>query len=108
MVIDPNHGQTLVSNLESTVNGGNKITLVEGFTDWQEGAGLWRTRNAPYATTQRDYPNQNVNILRRYSNPPFPDDMVVQAESAVAAPTTGVCPTFATGRREQPWCRRAS
>jgi hypothetical protein len=56
--------------------------LVEGFTDWQEGAGLWRTRNAPYATTQRDYPNQNINILRRYSNTPFPDDMVVQAESA--------------------------
>ncbi|MEV0186123.1 DUF5010 domain-containing protein [Streptomyces sp. NPDC050625] len=82
MVIDPNHGQTLVSNLEATVNGGNSVTLLEGFTDWQEGAGLWRTRNAAYSTTQRDYPNQNINIVRRYSNNPFPTDMVVQAESA--------------------------
>ncbi|WP_329042861.1 DUF5010 domain-containing protein [Streptomyces sp. NBC_00178] len=82
MVIDPDHGKTLVNNLEATVNGGNRITLFEGFTDWEENASLWRTRNAPYSTTQRDYPNQNLNILRRYSKDPFPAGMVVQAESA--------------------------
>jgi hypothetical protein len=82
MVIDPNHGQTLVNNLAATVGNGDKITLVEGFTDWQEGAGLWRTENASYATTQRDYPNQDINILRRYSQTPFPTTLSVQAESA--------------------------
>jgi hypothetical protein len=88
MLIDPRHGQTLTDNLEATVNGGAKITLLEGFSDWQEGAALWRTRNAPYDTTQRDYPNQDINILRRYSNAPFPADMVVQAESADAVNDT--------------------
>jgi hypothetical protein len=82
MVIDPNHGQTLVNNLEATVNAVNKLTLVEGFSDWPEGAALWRTRNAPYNTTQRDYPNQDLQILRRYSRAPFPTSLTVQAESA--------------------------
>jgi hypothetical protein len=82
MVIDPNHGQTLVDNLTATVGAGDKITLVEGFSDWPEGASLWRTKSAPYSTTQRDYPNQTINILRRYSKTPFPTDLTVQAESA--------------------------
>ncbi len=85
MVIDPHHGQTLVNNLEATVNAGDKLTLVEGYTDWPEGAGLWRTANAPYSTTQRDYPNQDLQILRRYSETPFPTNMTVQAESADTA-----------------------
>jgi len=91
MVIDPNHGQTLVNNLTATVDAGDKITLVEGFTDWYEGASLWRTENAPYGTTQRDYPNQNLNILRRYSQTPFPTNLTVQAETAdtVNDTTTG-------------------
>jgi hypothetical protein len=88
MVIDPNHGQTLVNNLEATVDAGDKLTLVEGFSDWPEGAGLWRTVNAPYGTTQRDYPNQDLGILRRYSRTPFPTDMTVQAESADAVHDT--------------------
>ncbi|MEU4095927.1 DUF5010 domain-containing protein [Streptomyces sp. NPDC026673] len=82
MVIDPNHGKTLADGLEATVNGGNQITLVEGFTDWRENAALWRTSPGPYSTTQRDYPNQNVNLLRRYSERPFPAELTVQAESA--------------------------
>jgi hypothetical protein len=82
MVIDPNHGSTLVSDLQNTVGNNDAITLVEGFADWQEGAGLWRTEAAPYATTQRDYPDQDVNILRRYSKTPFPATLTVQAETA--------------------------
>jgi hypothetical protein len=84
MVIDPNHGQTLVNNLEATVNGGAALTLVEGFTDWLENAALFRTRTGPYSATQRDYPGQNLNILRRYSRTPFPTDFTVQAETADA------------------------
>jgi hypothetical protein len=82
MVIDPDHGQTLVSNLKSTEDAGDYLTLVEGFTDWPEGAALWRTRAGSYATTQRDYPNQDLNILRRYSRTPFPTNLTVQTESA--------------------------
>jgi hypothetical protein len=82
MIIDPDHGNMLVSNLEATVNAGDNITLLEGFTDWREGAALWRTENAPYSTTARDYPSQDINILRRYSTTPFPTDMTVQAETA--------------------------
>jgi Domain of unknown function (DUF5010)/DUF5010 C-terminal domain len=88
MVIDPNHGQTLVNDLVSTVGAGDKITLVEGFTDWSENAGLWRTENASYTTTQRDYPSQDINILRRYSTQPFPATLTVQAETADSVHTT--------------------
>ena len=88
MVIDPNHGQTLVNDLASTVGAGDKITLVEGFTDWSENAGLWRTENASYTTTQRDYPSQDINILRRYSTQPFPTTLTVQAETADSVHTT--------------------
>jgi hypothetical protein len=88
MVIDPQHGQTLVNNLHATVDNGDLLTLVEGFTDWPENCALWRTEDAPYATTQRDYPGQDLNILRRYSKTPFPTDFTVQAETADAVHDT--------------------
>jgi hypothetical protein len=94
MVIDPQHGKTLVDNLRSTVGAGDYITLVEGFSDWLEGAALWRTEAGSYNVTQRDYPNQNLNIMRRYSRTPFPTDLTVQAESAdVVAGTTQGSPS---------------
>jgi hypothetical protein len=82
MVIDPNHGDTLVSNLENTVGSNDYLTLVEGFSDWPENAALWRTEPGSYSTTNRDYPNQDINILRRYSSDPFPSTLTVQAETA--------------------------
>jgi DUF5010 C-terminal domain/Domain of unknown function (DUF5010) len=81
-VIDPNHGNTFVSNLGNTVGKNDYITLVEGFSDWPENAAMWRTEVAPYATTHRDYPSQDINILRRYSQTPFPSPLTVQAETA--------------------------
>lgn len=81
-VIDPNHGQTLITGLQDTVGAGDNLTLIEGFTDWLENAALFRTEAAAYGTTERDYPNQDINILRRYSTDPFPADMTVQAETA--------------------------
>jgi hypothetical protein len=81
-VIDPNHGNTFVGDLQNTVGNNDFLTLVEGFSDWPENAAMWRTENAPYSTTQRDYPSQDINILRRYSRTPFPTTLTVQAETA--------------------------
>jgi hypothetical protein len=82
MLIDPNHGNTLVTNLQDTVGKNDALTLVEGFSDWPENAALWRTEAASYSTTHRDYPSQDINILRRYSQTPFPSPLTVQAETA--------------------------
>jgi hypothetical protein len=60
-VIDPNHGNTFVIDLQNTVGQNDFLTLVEGFSDWPENAAMWRTENAPYSTTQRDYPSQDIN-----------------------------------------------
>jgi hypothetical protein len=109
MIIDPDHGNTLVGNLQNTVGENDAVTLVEGFSDWLENAALWRTAPAPYATTQRDYPNQDINILQRYSKDPFPATLTVQAATADAVtgangnpfgvyrPDLGVEPTTDTG-----------
>jgi hypothetical protein len=98
MNMDPNHGLLLANNLAATVNNGDILTLVEGFTDWPENAALWRTQNVPYATTLRDYPGQDVNILRRYSKTPFPADLRVQAETADAVSDTTAGNRFAVYR----------
>ena len=81
-VIDPNHGNTLVTDLQNTVGKNDALTLVEGFSDWPENAAMWRTEAGPYSTTHRDYPNQDINILDRYSRNPFPTTLTVQAEAA--------------------------
>ncbi|MFD0671140.1 DUF5010 domain-containing protein [Cohnella sp. GCM10027633] len=83
MNIDPNHGQTLIDNLAATVPT-SLVTLVEGFSDWEENAATWRGREGAYATTKYDYPNQMINILRRFSNNPFPTQLRIEAESADA------------------------
>ncbi len=80
MVIDPNHGQTLDSYLKSTVDSGANITLLEGFSDWEENAAVWRTKDLPYDQSHSDYPNQRINILRKHSANPFPTDLKVEAE----------------------------
>ncbi|WP_170208633.1 DUF5010 domain-containing protein [Micromonospora pisi] len=82
MVIDPNHGQAFANNLNTTVNSGAAATLVEGFTDWEENAAVWRMAAGTYAERRVDYPNQMLNVLRRYSRNPFPTDMRVEAETA--------------------------
>lgn len=75
--INPNHGQTLINGLEGTVNSGAFITLCEGFTDAAETAAYWRSKD----TTYYDYPNQRLNILRRYSQKAFATKRIVQAEA---------------------------
>ncbi|TQL90898.1 carbohydrate binding protein with CBM6 domain [Actinoallomurus bryophytorum] len=82
MNIDANHGQTLAGNLQKTAGSGAYATLVEGFSDWEENATMWRTEPGTYDQRRYDYPNQMINILRRYSRNPYPADLRVQAESA--------------------------
>jgi len=81
MDIDPNHGQTFKDNLAATVPN-SLVTLVEGFTDWEENAATWRGRTGTYAQTKYDYPNQMLNILRQFSQDPFPSNRRIEAESA--------------------------
>lgn len=81
MEIVPDHGRTFERNLASTVGDGAYVTLVEGFTDWEENAGLWRARDGPYAETHHDYPSQRLNLLRKHSRDPFPVALRLEAEA---------------------------
>ena len=80
--IDPDHGNTLKTGLANTVGKGATVTLVEGFSDWKENCALWRGRPGAYAATHYDYPNQRINILRRYARDPFPGGLRIEAEGA--------------------------
>ena len=86
--VDPNHGAELDTSLQNTRGAGAVATLVEGFTDWEEDASLFRVRNLDplgnalgYSSTYYDYPNQRLNILRKDGNNPFPADLKEEAEA---------------------------
>jgi hypothetical protein len=85
--LDPNHGQLFESNLANTVGAGALLTLLEGFTDYEEDAAMWRARNLDangnvlsYSQTLYDYPNQRIGILRKHSRNPFPSSLLFEAE----------------------------
>jgi hypothetical protein len=80
--MDPSHGQRLLTGLNGTVKAGALLTLGEGFTDEEEGAAWWRSNDAVYY----DYPNQRLNITRRYTSKAFADNYKIEAEA---------CDTFA-------------
>ncbi len=71
------HGKRLKTGLTNTVSAGARTTLVEGFTDAAEGAALWRSSDNTYY----DYPNQRLNILRRYTSDPYPATLKMEAEA---------------------------
>ncbi len=86
-IVDPRHGKTLSEGLRNTTGGGCTLTFIEGFDDYWENATLWRTRNTDergqplgYAQTGYDYPNQRINLVRRYSNDPFPVTLREEAD----------------------------
>jgi len=86
---DPNHGTTLQTALTNTVGAGALITLIEGFTDYEEDAALFRVRNLDssgntltYADTLYDYPNQRLDIIRQHSQHPFLGNLLFEAEGA--------------------------
>ncbi|MGV9915606.1 DUF5010 domain-containing protein, partial [Streptomyces tendae] len=84
MVMDADHGRHLNRTMDATVNGGADITLVEGFTDWEENAMVARTAEGTYAERLTDFPNQMIDITRQYSADPFPQTLRVEAETADA------------------------
>jgi hypothetical protein len=71
------NGKRLKTGLDATVKAGARTTLVEGFTDSAEGAALWRSNDNTYY----DYPNQRLNILRKYSSNPYPEILKLEAET---------------------------
>lgn len=77
MFIDANHGQTLITNLNNTQGAGAMLTLVEGFTDCPENAAIFRSKDVTYY----DYPNQRINILRRYTKAAYAPTLRVEAEA---------------------------
>lgn len=86
-IVDPQHGKTLATGLAGTAGSETcAATFVEGFDDYWENATLWRARNQSpdggalgYAQTGYDYPNQRINLLRRYSRNPFPPNLKEEA-----------------------------
>jgi len=85
---DPDHARFLSNNLAQTHGAGALVTLVEGFTDWEENAALFAVRNLDpkgnplgYDKTFYDYPNQRINALRCGGNFPFPAELKVEVEN---------------------------
>lgn len=79
--IDPQHGAYLENSLKDlTLNQQAELVIIEGFTDALENASLWRCIDKPYNESYYDYPNQRINILRRFSAHPYPKELKVEAE----------------------------
>jgi len=70
-------GRRLKFGLDNTVKAGARVTLIEGFTNAAEGAAIWRSGDNLYY----DYPNQRLNIIRSYTQNPYPDTLRVEAEA---------------------------
>lgn len=96
-IVDPQHGNTLATGLAGTIGSGCTSTFIEGCDDYWENTTFWRARNLDpsgsplgYAQTYYDYPNQRINLVRRYSNNPFP--MFFQAEAEGCDSFSGATP----------------
>lgn len=66
--IDSDHGRYATKMMESFLAKKPDLVFLEGFTDLAENAAWWRSSDKIYY----DYPNQRINLLRKYSNHPFP------------------------------------
>lgn len=78
MFFDANHGKTLTDALDYFVKYDAHLVFLEGFTDMLENAAYWRSTDTKYY----DYPNQRLNILRRYnSSRAYPRTMRVEVEA---------------------------
>lgn len=85
--LDPQHGAAFAYGLTNTVGAGALLTLVEGFSDWEEDAACFRVRNLDangnvlnYTNTYYDFPNQRLNLLRQYGSHPFPVELKFETE----------------------------
>jgi Domain of unknown function (DUF5010)/DUF5010 C-terminal domain len=87
--VSPSHGDTLTNGLLATYQGGSELTLLEGFTDWEEQCALFRVSNLDadggaltYDQTGYDFPSQRIGIIRDFSSAPFQADLKEEAEAA--------------------------
>jgi len=83
--LDPSMGTSdkglrLKTGLNNTVKAGAAMTLVEGFTDAAEHAALWRSTDDG-KFTYYEYPSQRLNILRSFSQNPYPTSYKLEAEA---------------------------
>ena len=77
MFVDANHGELLNEALRYCVRNYCDLILLEGFTDVLENAAYWRSTDETYY----DFPNQRLNILRKWSSDPYPATFKVEAEA---------------------------
>lgn len=75
--IDAKHGQFATEMFESFLDHKPDLVFLEGFTDGVENAAWWRSMDKTYY----DYPNQRINLLRKYSSNPFPAIQKLEAEA---------------------------
>lgn len=77
MFLDADHGKQLKKALNFFKQEKAQLIFLEGFTDVAENAAYWRSSDKVYY----DYPNQRLNILRQYSNEPYPAIQKLEAEA---------------------------
>lgn len=77
MFLDADHGKQLKKALNFFRQEKAHLIFLEGFTDVAENAAYWRSSDKVYY----DYPNQRLNILRQYSNNPYPTTQKLEAEA---------------------------
>ena len=64
MFFDADHGKRLTDALDDMIAKNTDLVFLEGFTDMAENAAYWRSTD----NTFYDFPNQRLNILRKYSS----------------------------------------
>lgn len=81
MFVDADHGKHLRRALDHMIRFKADVVVLEGFSDVFENAAYWRSSDTKYY----DFPNQRLNILRRYSSTDaWPARLRVEAESCDA------------------------
>lgn len=77
MFLDADHGRLLEKALSFCIRSYSDLILLEGFTDVLENAAYWRSTDKVYY----DFPNQRLNIIRKWSSDPYPKDFKVETEA---------------------------
>lgn len=77
MFVDADHGRLLQKGLNHFVKNHTNLIFLEGFTDVLENAAYWRSTDKVYY----DFPNQRLNILRKWSSDPYPKEFKVEMEA---------------------------
>lgn len=81
MMVDADHGNHLRTSLDKMIRFKADVVVLEGFSDVFENAAFWRSTDTRYY----DFPNQRLNLVRRYSSTePYPALLRVEAESCDA------------------------